>query len=226
MKTKKEKQRYFNRGHFPRGTRVVIDVGFSSLDQVEKDTAFEAVVEKVEANGPDSWIVQVTGDNIPSSYPTFNIHHVKKILERGTLPDIPLEKPFKFEDFVRAPYWSKRKIKPRSQYQAALNPLINWLVIYSDMLPRKSDHLYDLENIAKEMSKAFPQEEGRLGLYNKKKFKRRLRQIMAHNKVSRSLEQRRMYEFYYDDMEKELDDCIEREYPETDDDCQGYALDA
>lgn len=176
-------RQYFNRGHFPEGTRCQVKVFQDPLD---------GVVKSLHCNGPSSWIIDVLYDG-QTTTDAVNISHVRKIYSRGA--GNAVVKPWRekdiheqFESSIN--WWHSTKthyvLKSESVFIGAL------IARYDG----HNDHLYSEEAVVSALCE--------LGVFDHLRWsvrvnKRRLRKYgkvaLARAKTSRKEEQKRVDEY-------------------------------
>jgi hypothetical protein len=192
------KEKTFNRGHFPAGTRVVIDTGMKP--------AFEANVIAVESYGYDSWIVLLDRKcELTGNADAYHIRFVKKIIKRGD----GKENTFHYVYYPKPPVVCRPDRKSPNKYSGHLESLVRWKVSTMTRLTAR-DHVYDLYAIIEKLQCLCPDQYG-LVCVNKKRFVRLIKQAMASTKRNRRKAQ------------AEYDEEINRAFYE---DLEGYAFSA
>ena len=167
----------FNRGHFPAGTRVVIDTGMKP--------AFEANVIAVESNGYDSWIVLLDQPcEIKGRHDAYHISFVKKIIKRGE----GKENTFYYDVCPRKPESHFYDGKSPNKYVGFLHSLVSWKVSQLTFNTSR-DHQYDMDKIVAQLQHLCTGPYGSVCV-NKKKFNRLVKQAMAQAKINRRKAQR------------------------------------
>lgn len=202
----------FHVDHFPRGTRVEIQVGF--------EAPFEANVMAVSSNGPNSWLIH-TDANYPaahsvSGFVTVNINHVKRILSRGA-GSVVYKHQRLLDDEHKGNERRHRDLclfakKPKSAYVGtSLNSIISEVLRNHPAfrLGREAEYWIDIDRLLKSFAAQMPGKRSKgqhwLVIYDKKRLVRLLKQLIATHKVSRRKMQREEEEWIAKQLEADFD---------------------
>lgn len=199
----------FNRGHFPSGTVAIVHVDHQPPKQI--------TVLRVVSSEPDNWIIETDEHSVITGCNNgYNIEWVTGIVKRGD-GAMCISSDSKIPKFNIDPEYDifcEKYSKTKNDYMFKnisffIRQILHNDVRYSHL---KEDHLVNLHAVTDEMKKHGStkkiNEYQTLFTINKKKFHKRLAQLIARNKLQRKNEQRalddEMRKMYEKDME---DDC-------------------
>lgn len=202
----------FHIGHFTKGTRVRIDVSF--------EPAYDANVQYVTSNGPNSWVIatDVPCDTMPCGFKMLNIEHVKEVyaIAPGRVTFDPDQG---YSDYHDSQYRERAQYanKPRNNYVASSVAGLVSMLLNSHPAFRGSDEhewVIDGDVLAEEFGKRMPGRQAKhcdwLRLYNKRHAVKVMKQLLAHNKVSRRKAEREYNEYMSELFGEQTDDERER----------------
>lgn len=212
--TKKEKVRYFNRGHFPVGTVF-------EFKTCVRDELMTGTVVRLFNNGPRSWVAETDQPGFSEGMSmTVNLCNATRIIKRGEGPlVIDVSNSGANQYFARENYaqMCMKYGKAKGDYLIAdLQPFLYSMLAHDNRYTGiQKDHSLSIIDLKESMEASGILKkvvfEASMFFHgwrvNKQKFHRKLKQIIARKKMNRKVNER----IYNDVLRKEYEAEMDRE---------------